>query len=188
MANNVSLANIVSLSTDENLTPRAREIATAARELLEDEGPDGLSMRRLADRLGIRAPSIYKHVPDKEALEDAVISDGFEELAGVLAEASGEGGLEGLAAAYRGFAKRHPHLYRLMTDRPLRRERLRAGVEERAAEPVIAAAGGDADLARVVFAFAHGMTILELNGRFPPGADLGAAWQRGMSALEPRGD
>ena len=96
LANNVSLANIVSLSTDENLTPRAREIATAARELLEDEGPDGLSMRRLADRLGIRAPSIYKHVPDKEALEDAVISDGFEELAGVLAEASGEGGLEGL--------------------------------------------------------------------------------------------
>ena len=62
-------------------------------------------------------------------------------------------------------------------------------MEERAAEPgVIAAAGGDADLARVVFAFAHGMTILELNGRFPPGADLGAAWQRGMSALEPRGD
>jgi hypothetical protein len=61
-------------------------------------------------------------------------------------------------------------------------------VEERAAQPVIAAAGGDADLARAVFAFAHGMTILELNGRFPPGADLGAAWQRGLSALQPLGD
>jgi AcrR family transcriptional regulator len=145
-------------------------------------------MRRLADRLGIRAPSIYKHVPDKEALEDVVISDGFEELAGVLEEASRDGRLAGLAVAYRGFARRHPHLYRLMTDRPLRRDRLRPGVEGRAAGPVIDAAGGDADLARAVFAFAHGMTILELNGRFPPDADLDAAWQRGMSALDPDSD
>ena len=51
--------------------PRAREIVAAARELLEAEGPEGLSMRRLADRLGIRAPSIYKHLPDKQALEAA---------------------------------------------------------------------------------------------------------------------
>jgi hypothetical protein len=75
-----------------------------------------------------------------------------------------------------------------MTDRPLRRDRLRPGVEERAGAPVIAAAGGDADLARAAFAFAHGMTILELNGRFPPGVDLAAAWRRGIGALEPRRD
>ena len=160
------------------LTPRAREIATVARELLEEEGPEALSMRRLADRLGIRAPSIYKHVPGKEALEDAVISAGFEELAEVLEQAHGSGGLEAPASAYRRFAKRHPHLYRLMTDRPLRRDHLTPGVEDRAAAPLVAAAGGDADLARAAFAFAHGMTILELNGRFPPRADLDAAWRR----------
>jgi AcrR family transcriptional regulator len=170
--------------SSDDLTPRAREIVTAARELLEEEGPEALSMRRLADRLGIRAPSIYKHLPDKEALEDAVISDGFEELAEVLERTLGKEGLPALAPAYRRFAKRHPHLYRLMTERPLRRDRLRPGVEERAAAPVIAAAGGDADLARAAFGFAHGMTILELNGRFPPGADLDAAWRRGIDALQ----
>ena len=57
------------------------EIVAAARELLEQEGADALSMRRLADRIGIRAPSIYKHLPDKRALENALISAGFEELA-----------------------------------------------------------------------------------------------------------
>ena len=35
-------------------------------------------MRRLAERLGIQAPSIYKHLPDKPALEAAIISAGFE--------------------------------------------------------------------------------------------------------------
>jgi hypothetical protein len=72
-----------------------------------------------------------------------------------------------------------------MTERALDRERLSPGVEERAARPIIQAVGGDPDLARAVWAFAHGMTILELNGRFPPNADLDAAWHRGLDALRP---
>ena len=62
-------------------SPRAREIVAAARELLEREGPAGLSMRRVAERLGIRAPSLYKHVRDKGELEAALISEGFAEAA-----------------------------------------------------------------------------------------------------------
>jgi len=52
------------------------EIVDAAREALEAGGLDALSMRRLADRLGIRAPSLYKHFPDKGALEAALMADG----------------------------------------------------------------------------------------------------------------
>lgn len=168
----------------EPLTPRAAEIVAAARELLEEEGADALSMRRLAERLGIRAPSIYKHLPDKQALEAALMSAGFEEAAARFEEAAGGGEpLPALGAAYRSFAREHPHLYRLMTERPLPRERLAPGVEERAAAPLVAAVGGDEDLARAVWAFAHGMAVLELNGRFPPGADLDAAWARGISAF-----
>ena len=172
-------------SAVEPLSPRATEIVAAARELLEEEGVDALSMRRLAERLGIRAPSIYKHLPDKQALEAALISAGFEEAAARF-EAAVRGGGEPLPAlgdAYRSFARDHPHLYRLMTERPLPRERLTPGVEERAAAPLVAAVGGDEDLARAVWAFAHGMAVLELNGRFPPGADLDAAWARGISAF-----
>jgi AcrR family transcriptional regulator len=165
------------------LTPRAREIVEAAQALLEEEGPDALTMRRLAERLGIKAPSIYKHVPDKRALEVAMIAAGFEEIAERFEAADG---IDELATAWRSFARGRPHLYRLMTLQPLPRDRLPAGVEARAALPVVAAAGGDEHLGRALFAFAHGMTILELDERFPEDADLDAAWAAGLAALTER--
>jgi AcrR family transcriptional regulator len=169
------------------LSPRARQIVDVARGLLEEEGAEALSMRRIAERLGIRAPSIYKHLADKEAIEAAVISEGFAEWAAEAEQALREPDpLTALGRAYRAFARNHPHLYRLMTDRPLARDKLSPGVESRAASPVIEAAGGDPDLARALWAFAHGMTILELNHRFPPDADLDAAWRRGLEAFRPQ--
>jgi len=165
---------------------RAQEIVDAARVLLEQEGLEAVSMRRVADRLGIRAPSLYEHLPNKAALEAALISAGFAEWAEAAESAIEEGGAHALAAladVYRRFATVHPHLYRLMTERPLPRDELEPGVEERAARPVVAAAGGDPDLARAFWAFAHGMAVNELNGRFPAGADLDAAWRRGVEAF-----
>jgi AcrR family transcriptional regulator len=170
------------------LTPRQREIAAAARDILEAEGPGALSMRRIAERLGIRAPSLYKHFPDKQALEAAIISDAFEEQAEAFERAvdQSDDPLTELAAAYRRFALGHPHLYRLMTGRELPRERLVPGVEARAGLPVFHAAGGDVDRARAAWAFAHGMAMLELTNRFPPGADTQAAWRAGIDAFRPR--
>jgi WHG domain-containing protein len=91
--------------------------------------------------------------------------------------------IRALAHAYRAFALRRPELYRLMTEQPLPRDRLPADVEERAARPVLQAAGGDQAAARAIWAFAHGLTMLELNGRFPPHADVDAAWERGVQAF-----
>jgi AcrR family transcriptional regulator len=172
---------------DGELTPRAREIVDAARQILERGGPAALSMRAIAGRLGIRAPSLYKHFPDKEALEAALVSDALAEIADLFAAAADGAAdpLAGIGRAYRAWALDHPHLYRLMMDRPLPRDRLVPGVEDRAASVVVAATGGDQDAARAAFAFAHGMVILELNGRFPPAADLDAAWQRGIAAFRP---
>jgi AcrR family transcriptional regulator len=173
-----------STATD-HLSPRAREIVTAARELLEREGAEGLSMRQVAKQVGIRAPSIYKHFPSKEALEAALISDAFEQQAAAF-EAAIEGSDEPLAAAaraYHAFGMSHPHLYRLMTER-IDRSLITPGTEERAVASAVEASGGDPDLARAAWAFAHGMTILELNRRFPSDADLDAAWTCGLSALE----
>jgi AcrR family transcriptional regulator len=172
-------------SSAPELSPRAREIVDAARELLEEEGPDGLSMRRIADRIGIRAPSIYKHLPDKQALEAALMSATFEELADEFeaAIAGADDPIAAIARAYRDYATRHPHLYRLTTERPLPRELLTPGVEDRAARPLVEAVDGDRDAARALWAFAHGMTILELNRRFPTDAELDAAWARGIAAF-----
>jgi len=175
-------------STDTPPSPRTRQIVIAARELLEQEGIEGLSMRRIAERVGIRAPSLYKHLPDKRALEAALISDGLAEWADLAEKAARESNdrLAAVCRTYRDFAQSHPHLYRLMTERPLPRKALTPGVEARAARPVIDATGGDPDLARALWAFAHGMAILELNERFPPDADVDAAWRRGLEALRRR--
>jgi AcrR family transcriptional regulator len=48
------------------------QVVRAALELLDEVGLDGLSMRRLADRLGVKAASVYWHVRDKEELLDLV--------------------------------------------------------------------------------------------------------------------
>jgi AcrR family transcriptional regulator len=170
---------------------RVRDVVAAARAMLEQEGPEGLTMRRLAERMGIRAPSLYKHVDSKEGLEALLMADAFRELGQQLHDAVGslrKGGsrrnaLTELARVYRRWALAHPHLYRLVTGGPLPRERLPEGLEAWTAEPVVIAAGGDPDRARAVWAFAHGMTILELDGRFPPDADLDAAWASGIAAL-----
>jgi AcrR family transcriptional regulator len=169
----------------DRLTPRAREIVQIARQLLEREGLAALSMRRLGDQIGIRASSIYEHLRDKDALEAALISLGFEEQAELFAQAvqGSTDPIASLTAAYRDFARHQPNLYRLMTEQALRRDLLAPGVEEAAAMPLLQATGGDREQARAIWAFAHGMVILELNGRFPPGADLDTTWRKGTESF-----
>ena len=168
----------------DGLTPRARRIVTAARGVLESEGADAVTMRRVADELGVRAASLYKHLPDKAALEAAIISDGFAEAAAAL-EAAVDGAAEPLTAfvdAYRSFVAAHPHVYRLMTERPLLRERLPPGLETRTAAPLVRAVGSP-ERARAAWAFIHGMIMLELNGRFPTDGVTEAAWRSGIAAF-----
>jgi AcrR family transcriptional regulator len=162
------------------VSERPQQIVETARALIEEGGSSALTMRAIADRLGIRAPSLYKHFPDKLAVEAGVIAIAMTELAVELATTDS---LSDLAAAYRAYALKHPHIYRLMTAGPLPRHLLPAGVEDRAALPLVRIAGGDENTARAIWAFAHGMVILELDGRFPPGADLDGAWQTGLAAF-----
>ncbi|MFI6943052.1 TetR/AcrR family transcriptional regulator [Streptomyces sp. NPDC050418] len=166
----------------DRLTPRKREIVTEARAILEEHGPTALTMRALADRLGIKAPSLYKHFPDKAALELELIVLSFQEIADTLEKA--DGSLATLLQAYRDYALAHPHLYRLNTDRPLPRASLPEGLEARASAPLLRVCGGDADTARAAWAFAHGMVILQLNDRFPADAELARAWETGADAFE----
>ena len=163
------------------LTPRQAQIIDAARTLLVGEGVEAVTVGRIAGALQIKPPSLYKHFAGRREIEAALIAEGLERHALAL-EAAGPG-LADLAAAYRAFALANPQLYRLMTERPLPRDALPNGLEARAAAPLIDATG-DRDLARAVWAFAHGMVQLELAGRFPPGADLDAAWAKAIAAFE----
>jgi AcrR family transcriptional regulator len=139
---------------------RVAEIVDTARELLEREGPEGLTMRRVAEAMGIRAPSLYKHVESKEHLEALLMAEAFRgmgaDLHGAITGArksrSKTTALAELGRAFRRWALAHPHLYRLTTDGPLPRERLPEGLEAWTAEPVVAAVGGDPDRARAAWA------------------------------------
>ncbi|WP_055586015.1 TetR/AcrR family transcriptional regulator C-terminal domain-containing protein [Streptacidiphilus griseoplanus] len=52
---------------------RRTEVLRAAIELLDEVGIDGLTMRLLASRLGVRASALYRHYPSKQALLDAMV-------------------------------------------------------------------------------------------------------------------
>jgi len=152
----------------------------AAWQIVENEGADALTMRRLAEELGIKAPSLYKHFPDKAALEAALIEDALLEMGAALHAAVARPGrrspVAALLAAYRRQALQHPHLYRLATAGPLAREALADGVEDWAGQPFYLVTG-DPYAAQALFAFAHGMVILEIDNRFPPGSDLDRTWR-----------
>ena len=174
MASNVS----------EAATARQQQIVDVAGGILESEGPDALTMRRLASELGIKAPSLYKHFADKSAVESALIERGFR-LWGERARWAGtEPGdqLTNLAAAHRSVAREHPHLYRLMTTGELDRSRITPGLEEWSGAP-IGDLFSDGETARAFWAFMHGMCILEIDNRFPPGSDLDRAWSNGLAAF-----
>jgi AcrR family transcriptional regulator len=95
------------------------EILAAARDLLAETGnQDAVSVRAVAERVGVTTPSIYLHFKDKDDLLDAVCAEVFEALAVALAEAAAQGGtpLERLMAqgrAYVRFALDKPEHYRL---------------------------------------------------------------------------
>lgn len=93
-------------------------IVTAAVELADREGLDGLSMRRLAQGLGVDAMSIYYHLPDKNALlramADAVVAK-IEPPAPTRAPWTGE--LRALIMAARQTMARHPWAARILEQR-----------------------------------------------------------------------
>jgi AcrR family transcriptional regulator len=91
----------------------------AARELLAETGDKAaVSVRAVADRVGITTPSLYLHFKDKDDLLDAVCSEVFGALAIALQQAGAQasGPMERLVAqgrAYVGFAVARPEHYRL---------------------------------------------------------------------------
>lgn len=95
------------------------ELIVAALALVEEEGGEALSLRRLARRVGIAATSIYLHFANLTQLRDALVERCFAQLSDTTAAAAEEatGPAEELRArgrAYCAFALAHPNVYQLM--------------------------------------------------------------------------
>lgn len=91
------------------------EAITAANDLIAEAGHEKLSIRRVADQVGIAHRSLYNHFEDREALLDAVATQGYEDLAAQLKAVKKA---DDFVRAYAAFALAHPAIYALMTSRP----------------------------------------------------------------------
>lgn len=158
------------------------EIVAAGRDVLEESGPAGLTMQSVAQRVGVRAPSLYKRVRDRDALIRAVAAATVGDLTERL-EAS-DRSLEDLARAYRALAHERPEGFRLMFAAAAPQELLdRAGMTIVDSAAAIAGQERALDAARLVTAWATGFIHMELAGAFRLGGDVDGAFEYGLAAL-----
>jgi AcrR family transcriptional regulator len=98
------------------MTKKSRKelIFGAARKLFDREGEAGLSMRRIADAVGVTPMALYKHYADKDAILNALMLDGFaawEARVLKIEEPSPVIWLERLGEAFLDFALKEPRRY-----------------------------------------------------------------------------
>jgi AcrR family transcriptional regulator len=100
------------------------EILAAVSELLDETNDESaVSIRAIAERVGVTPPSIYRHFEDKDQMLSAVCADVFVQLTEGIAAAVGSASspLDALAEAgrcYVQFGLEHPEHYRLVFMRP----------------------------------------------------------------------
>lgn len=91
------------------------EALRAATRLVAERGHEQLSLREVAEAVGVAHRSLYNHFVHREALLDAVATEAYLRLAASVAKA---GTPEDYTARYVRFALANRALYALMTSRP----------------------------------------------------------------------
>jgi AcrR family transcriptional regulator len=94
-------------------------ILQAALAIVDRDGMDGLSMRRLSDALGRDPVMIYRHVPNKAAVLDGVAEIVLAQLSVDNTDRDWAGQLRTVARAFRQLALAHPNAVPLLVTRPL---------------------------------------------------------------------
>jgi AcrR family transcriptional regulator len=165
---------------------RRRLVLEAAARVLAEDGPHGLSLRRIAADAGGSTQIVYTLFGGKPGLADALYAEGFRRLAAAmklaLSLAPPSGDPERLVAvgyAYRAFARSEPAFFAVMFGRaipdftPLRTTRTygrectfgQVVAEVQACLDAGTLVGGSAeDLARLCWLTAHGLSSLEVSG------------------------
>jgi AcrR family transcriptional regulator len=158
-------------------------IADAAMSLVATRGIEALSMRTLASTLGIKAPSLYEHVKNRDEVIALVQSAGLGDFGSGFASA--DSSVRAKVLFYRDWAHANPNLYPVVFQQLLHRDLLPAGLEAEVLGHVVMAAGGSHIRARALWAQLHGLVDLELQHRLPADADLEATWEQVILSVEP---
>jgi AcrR family transcriptional regulator len=94
----------------------AEKILKAAHRLFDREGADAVTMRRVAEAVGITPMAIYRHFPTRDALLKQLSDDSFKAVAHEWEAQRGKSRdvlkrLFALAGPYLDYALAHPHLF-----------------------------------------------------------------------------
>lgn len=92
-------------------------VLAAAVALADREGPEALTVRRLADDLQVHPTSLYNHVASKEAILDGVVERLFAEADLPAEVATWQSWIKEVAVALRALARAHPGAYLVLTRR-----------------------------------------------------------------------
>ncbi|MET0726150.1 MAG: WHG domain-containing protein [Leifsonia sp.] len=175
-------------------TSRA-EIVRAGCAILEADGPSGLTMQAVAARVGVRAPSLYKRVRNRDELLGLIIQDALDDLGGRLDAAAVGGGVDArtdlreLARITRAFAHERPAAYRMVfadvpeASRPGREALAQASAAVLAVATALAGSDDALPAARTVTAWVTGFIGMELAGAFRLGGDVDEAFDYGVRRL-----
>jgi len=111
----------VGTTTLRSIDQTGRALLTAAHDLLANEGPTALTVRRIAAAAGVSTMNVYSRFGGKDGVLDELFAEGFRRL-GERMEATPStgdsiGDLGTCGAAYRDFARDNPTYYSLMFDR-----------------------------------------------------------------------
>ncbi len=94
------------------------EIVAVALRLIDREGIEALSMRRLGDELGVRAMAMYRHVRDKDELLDLVIDGVLADVDTIEPTGDWRSDAIRIAGSVRQAMQRHRHAVALLASRP----------------------------------------------------------------------
>jgi len=166
-------------------------VAEAAR-VADEVGLDRLTLAAVANRLGVRLPSLYKHVAGLDALHTHVAAAAGRELAAELSAAtvgrSGTEALQAMARAYRSFALRRPGAYAATIRAPEEGDEEHQDAAAAVLQVVLSVLvgfglyGDDAiDAVRGLRALLHGFVAIEATGGFKLPQDLDRSYQRLVS-------
>jgi AcrR family transcriptional regulator len=166
-------------------------IVAAGRRLLEERGIDALTMREVAEAVGVRAPSLYKRVRGRSDLFRLILEDVTDELTSTLDAAACSGDpaadIRAMTAAYRSFALSNPVAYTLMlTPSAVPGATARSVRSSATFLRVVTELAGQAQAlqaARLIVAWAHGFISMELAGAFRLGGDVEQAWDFGLDSI-----
>lgn len=158
------------------------EIVSAAARLLETGGVAAVTMQAVAQDVGVKAPSLYKRVRDRETLLALVGGAAADDLTGRLDAASGR--IQDLLLVFRRFAHERPEAFRLLFSATVDADKL-AATSAPVLRATTAAVGAEhaLDAARLLTAWATGFVTMELAGAFRLGGDLDDAYDYGIAHL-----